>query len=846
MKMSLDMLRLALRFACREMRGGLRGFYIFFCCIVLGVAAMAGVSGISTMIGEEFNAQGQVILGGDIRISMMQGEPTDEEYDFFTRHGRVANSIWMRSMARRVDDSRQTIIELKAIDQAYPLYGRLKTLPEGNYEALFTLKSGRYGVVVAPSLLEKLELKLGDLVEIGDRQFDIRAVVEDEPDLLSEGLQLGLRVFMAQEAVLGSSLMQAGSLAARTYKIALFDGDVTDFSTRLKQEFPQSQWNVRTSANAAPTLEVNIKRFLQFLTLIGLTALIVGGTGIAGAVHAYLERKREVIAIFKSLGASGHFVVMLYLCQIMIVSLMAVLVGLGFAALMPLVVMKILQQFLPMMGQAGFYPSSLLIGAGFALMITIGFALIPLARSCELNVTSLFRNWDGKAKRPVQLSYRLIAACILVATAGAAVLVGHDRRLGLVFIVSIAGIFLILKLLVLLIKFLAKRFSHQKSVVLRLASGNIYRPGSLTGAVVHALGLGLTLLVTLATIDGNLRNQLTTTVMEEAPTFFFLDVPALRGDEFRAFIKGQEPHARLNMMPILRARIVSLNGVAAEVAPIDEEGRWVLRGDRNVGFSATLPDEAILHRGDWWPQDYDGPPLVSFSAREAQRLRLNIDDTISVNVLGRIIEARIANLREVDWDTMKMNFVMIFSPNTFAGAPYSFLATLNMPADERREADLTTQLGRDFPAITVLPMRNMIENARNLTDQIGLGVRASASIVLLASILVLAGALSASNRNRSHDAVVLKILGATRRRLACAFVLEYTILGITTAIFAFVTGGLAGVVVARLRMNLSQATLLPETALVVLALALIFSVGLGLIGTWRILGQKPSRWLREL
>jgi len=839
-------LKLALCFACREMRGGLRGFYIFFCCIVLGVTAMAGVSGISHMIGDEFDAQGQVILGGDVRISITQGEPTAQEMAFLTRHGRVASSIWMRSMARRVDDSRQAMIELKAVDDAYPLYGTFKTAPMGDYATLFAQKAGHHGVVVAPSLLQKLELELGDLIEIGDRQFQIRAVVDNESDLLSEGLQLGLRVFMAREALIDSSLMQEGSLYARVYKLALFEGDVSSFNTRLKETFPQNSWNVRTSTNAAPSLEVNVKRFLQFLTLVGLTSLIVGGTGVAGAVHAYLERKSEVIAIFKSLGASGHFVVVLYLCQIMIIALMAVLVGLIFAALMPFIVMQILQQFLPMIGHARIYPSSLLMGTGFALMTTIGFALMPLARARDLNVTSLFRHLESDGKAQTRLIYRLIAVFILTVTAGSAVLVGHDKRLGLIFIVSIAGIFLILNMLVWLIKFLAKRFSHQKSVALRLALGNIYRPGSLTGAVVHALGLGLTLLVTLATIDGNLRNQLTTTVMIEAPTFFFFDVPGARGDEFRAFIHQEEPEARLALMPTLRARIIALKGVDAEEARIDEEGRWVLRGDRNVGFSATLPDESILQKGDWWPQDYDGPPLVSFSAREAQRLHLDIGDTIRVNVLGREIEARIANLREVDWDTMKMNFVMIFSPNTFAGAPYSFLATLAMPTDEQREADLTTQLGRHFPAVTVLPMRTLLENARDLTDQIGLGVRASASIVLLSSILVLAGALSASNRNRSHDAVVLKILGATRRMLTRAFVLEYAILGIITAAFAFVVGGGAGTLVARLRMNLTHATLLPETALVVLALALIFSVGLGLVGTWRILGHKPSRWLREL
>jgi len=841
-----------MRFASREMRAGLRGFIIFFCCILLGVVAIAGVSGISSMIEDEFSLQGRTLLGGDLRITMMQDRANDAEIAAFTAQGRVATSIWMRSMMRTVENetaSRQQLVEIKAIDDIYPLYGRFETMPTADFDTLFAAQDGVFGVVLASSLLQRLEVNIGDRVEIGNQVFAIRGVVVNESDLLSEGLQLGLRVFMARDALAASDLLQQGSLYAEIYKIAMpttSDAELTKFSEQLKQNFPSKSWNIRVRSQAAPALEVNIKRFLQFLTLVGLTALIVGGTGVAQAVNTYLDKKREVIAIFKTLGASGSFVSMLYLSQIMMISLLSIIIGLGVAAFMPALLKQILQSFLPMSEGFVFYPASLLKGAAFACLSVLAFALIPLGRASNIHVSGLFRSSTIKNLAKTPIIYRLVSIFLLFLIAGGAIGLRGDHRLAVIFVAAMAGVFLVLKLLDMLIEALARRFSHSRFLMLRLALGNICSPGSLTAALVRALGLSLTLLVALTSLDGNLRKQLSAATLEQAPAFFFLDLANTQEQEFRHSLAQLAPEGQVQMMPILRARITQLNNIPVEQVSINEDGRWVLRGDRNVGFSHMLPEEAILTKGTWWEQDYSGPPLVSFSAREAKYLNLDIGDVISVNVLGRTIEARIANLRTVDWDSMKMNFVMIFSPNSFAGAPYSYLATLTLAPDAQREAQIAAQLGRTFPAMTIISTRSILDDARNLVDQIGQAVRASAAIVLLASILVLAGALSAGNERRAHMAVILKILGARRRTLIGAFVFEYAILGVVTAIFAFLAGSAAGIGVAKFRMNLSDPVLMPENAVMVLLVALCLSVGLGLIGTWRVLGQRPARALREL
>ncbi|MBZ9656486.1 ABC transporter permease [Phyllobacterium lublinensis] len=843
-------LRLALRFALREMRSGLSGFYIFLACIALGVAAIGGVNSVANSVTAGISTQGQAILGGDMRFQLNQREVTPDERAFLDGKGRVAVSANMRSMARLPDGSDQSLVEVKAVDDVYPLFGTLQTAPVLDHDALFLEKDGAFGAAVAQIFLDRLNLKIGDRVLLGTATFQLRSVINNEPDLLSDGFGFAPRFMVSLEGLAAAGLVQPGSLVDHNYKVALPDGasdaDIAALRDEAQREFPEAGWSMRSRTNAAPSLSANIERFSQFLTLVGLTALIVGGVGVANAVRAYLDGKRGVIATFKSLGAPGWFVIAVYLIQIVIIALIGILIGLVVAAIIPYAAGYALQDILPIAGKGGFYPGALAWAALFGLLTTLAFAILPLGRARDVPATALFREQGFEQRGWPKAFYVIVAAALIAVLCLLAVFFAYDRRIAVIFIGAVAFSFVVLRAVSGLVQWAARRAPRVRSTALRLAIGNIHRPGALTPSVVLSLGLGLTLLVTLALIDGSLRRQLAGNLPERAPNFFFVDIQSKQVDQFRDLVQKAAPNGKIVSAPMLRGRIVAFNGTGVDKLTIPPEGAWVLRGDRGITYAKNVPENSELTSGSWWPADYAGEPLVSFSAEEAGNLDLKIGDTVTVNVLGRNVTARIANFRQLQWESLAINFVMVFSPNTFAGAPHAWLATLtDTSSTPQQEATVMRDVTRAFPAVTSVRVKDAITIANELVGQLAVAIRAAASVALIASILVLGGALAAGNRARVHDAVVLKTLGATRRTLIRAFTLEYMLLGLATAAFALFAGSLAAWYVI-VRVMTLPASFQPDVAVMTVITALVLTVGFGLAGTWRILGQKAAPVLRNL
>ncbi|MGR4846362.1 ABC transporter permease [Rhizobium sp. LARHSG275] len=838
---------LAFRLALRELRGGIRGFYIFLACIALGTGAIAAVNSVSQSITDTIASQGQELLAGDVRFELNNREATPQEIGFLEGLGTLSVSTGLRSMARKPDGSDQALVEVKAVDEAYPLYGKFVAEPDYPLAALLSSQSGTYGAVAAPLLLDRLGLAVGDELLLGNVKLSITGTVKTEPDALSEGFGFAPRLLVSRQALQASGLIQTGSLVEHAYKIRLNDkGAMSGIQARASKEFPAAGWAIRTSDRAAPSLTENITRFSQFLTLVGLTALIVGGVGVANAVRAFLDSKRTTIATFKCLGAPAQVVVLIYLFQIAIIALGGILIGLVIGALSPIFAAQFLAQFLPVSTAPTLYPGALLLATLFGILTTLAFAILPLGHAREVPATALFREQGFEARRLPSWPYILLAALFMAGLAGLAILTAYDRFIAVVFVGAIVFAFVVLRLVAALIAWLARRSPRVNSPALRLAIGNIHRPGALTPSVVLSLGLGLALLVTLTLIDGNLRRQLTDRMNEGAPNFFFVDIQSAEVDAFRDLVQAQAPQGKLVEVPMLRGRIIAFNGEDVTKMNVPAAGRWVLNGDRGITYAETLPENAALTEGKWWDKDYSGEPLVSFSSEEAHELGLKIGDTVTVNVLGRNITAKIASLRRVEWESLSINFVMVFSPNTFRGAPHAWLATLTDPSSTPAEdAAILKSVTNTYPTITSVRVKDAIDIVNQLVAQLATAIRAAASVALIASILVLAGALAAGNRARTHDAVVLKTLGATRAMLIRAFSYEYLILGLATAIFALIAGGVAAwFIVARI-MRLPS-TFLPDVAGLTLVTALILTVGIGLIGTWRILGQKAAPVLREL
>ncbi|ESZ37445.1 MULTISPECIES: ABC transporter permease [unclassified Mesorhizobium] len=843
-------LKLAFRFSLREMRGGLSGFLIFLACIALGVAAIGGVNSVAQAITAGVADQGQTLLGGDLRFQLNQRDATPAESTFLDRLGTVSHSANMRSMARLDDGSDQALVEAKAVDDAYPLYGALETAPQLGREDLFGEKSGVFGAAAPDLLFDRLNVEIGDRLKVGSATFELRARLVSEPDAVSDGFGFAPRLMVSMQGLAASGLIQPGSLVENAYKVRLPAGaseaDLKAIQDRAASDFPEAGWSIRTRSNAAPALSSNIERFSQFLTLVGLTALVVGGVGVANAVRAYLDGKRGVIATFKSLGASGGFVFTVYLVQILMIAGLGIALGLILGAAMPFAASAALQSVIPVPAKGGFYPGALALAALFGLLVTLAFALLPLGRARDVPATALFREMGFEGRGFPRLPYLATAVGIALALAALAILFSGDRRIALIFVGATVFAFLVLRLVGALVQWVARKSPRVRSVALRLAIGNIHRPGALTPSVVLSLGLGLTLLVTLALIDGNLRQQISGSLPERAPNFFFVDIQNSEVDAFSTLIGKEAPKGTLVKVPMLRGRVMALNGVSVDKANVPSEGAWVLRGDRGLTYDAKQPANATLTEGIWWSENYSGEPLVSFSNDEGKALGLKLGDTVTVNVLGRNVTARIANFREVQWETMGINFVMVFSPNTFAGAPHGWLATLTeKDATAAEDARLLNAVTRAFPAVTTVRVKDALDVVNRLVGQLGTAIRVAAGVALIASVLVLAGALAAGNRARIHDAVVLKTLGATRRTLIAAFSLEYMLIGLATAVFALAAGGIAAwYIVARIMTLPSH--FMPEVAVATLVFALVITVGIGLAGTWRVLGHKAAPVLRDL
>jgi putative ABC transport system permease protein len=549
----------------------------------------------------------------------------------------------------------------------------------------------------------------------------------------------------------------------------------------------------------------------------------------------------------KALGATGGRVFAVYLSQVLVLALIGALAGLGIGAALPFLIAWTLGAVIPLPMQPALYPDELLLALLYGLLTAFAFALWPLGRAHDVPVSALFR--DQVAAQRTWPRRRYIVAVVLagLVLAGVAVFLAYDRRIAAIFVGAAAVVFVALRLVAALLMWGARRLPHKGTALVRLAIANIHRPGALTPTVVLSLGLGLALLVTLVQIDGNLRRQFTAALPERAPSFYFTDIPTAEAERFDAFIHAAAPGAELERVPMLRGRIVSAKEVKAEDLKPAPDAAWVLQSDRGLTYTSEIPAGSRLVEGQWWAPDYDGPPLVSFEKKIADGLGLKIGDAVTVNVLGRNITARIGNMRTVEWESLGINFVLVYSPGAFRGAPHTHIATLTYPhgSTVEEEDKLLKAAAEAFPTVTTVRVKDAIEAVAKVVSNLALGIRGASLVTLLAAVLVLGGALAAGHRNRVYDAVVLKTLGATRARLLGAYALEYLVLGLATAIFGVAAGSIAAFLVVTRVMNLTFVWL-PGVALAAALGALVFTVALGLLGTFTALGQKPAPVLRNL
>jgi len=845
---------LPIRYALRELRSGLNGFYVFIACIALGVMAIAGVGSVAASLGDGLAREGRTLLGGDAAFSLVQREAKPEEIAYLRSRGDVSTAGMMRAMARTAD-GQFALVELKAVDSAYPMLGEVALDPKMPMADLLAPQQGASGVIFGAAadatFLARLDLKIGDSVTIGGATFQIRSVVGSEPDKLAGSIGFGPRFLVSEAGLRATGLLQPGSLMRWVYRVKLPDDAANDtaanaLAENVRANLPHAGWEIRTRGNASPQLERTISRFSQFLTLVGLAALLVGGVGVANAVKSHIDRRQDVIAAFKALGATGRDVFTIYLTQVVVLAVIGSIIGLAAGAALPFVIVAAFGKLLPLPVVAALHPGELALSFIYGLLTALAFGLWPLGRVHDVPVAALFRETITHEGRRPRWRYLVLMAVVIALLIAVVIGLSFDKLVAAVFVISSVAVFALLRGVAAGLMALARRLPRSRMTMLRLAIANIYRPGALTPSVVMSLGLGLAVLVTITQIDGNLRRQFMAALPEHAPSFYFIDIPSTDADRFSAFLKQAAPQSTVEDVPMLRGRIVAARGVPAEDLKPSTDAEWVLQSDRGLTYTNEIPKGSKVVEGKWWDAHYDGPPLVSLEKKIADGLKLSVGDTIVVNVLGRDISATISNMRSVDWQGLGINFVLVFSPNAFKGAPHTHIATLTEahpnPADDAR---IVKSVAGEFPTVTSVQVREALETIGAVVTNLVLAIRGASAVTLISAILVLGGALAAGHRHRVYDAVILKTLGATRARLLGAYALEYLMIGFATAVFGVITGSIAAWLIVTRLMTLGfiwQA----GSAAGVAAASLVVTVGLGLAGTLLALNQKPATVLRNL
>jgi putative ABC transport system permease protein len=835
--------RLLFTLARRELRGGVAGLRIVLACLALGVAAIAAVGTLREGVQRGLAADGSRILGGDVAIlGGSQKLPDSLRAWLHARGARTSDVVTMRTMLVAPSGDRQ-LVELKAVDRAWPLLGEAALSPPAPVGTALAEAGGRFGLAAEPIVLDRLGLKPGDSVRVGNALFRLAGALTTEPDRVASPALLGARALVSLAALPATGLIQPGSIVEYQLRAVLAPGQsVAATIAAIRAAFPDTGWRIRDAAQAAPGVHQFVDRTSLFLTLVGLTSLLVGGIGVANGVRAWLDARARTIATLRCLGASPRLVFALCLVQVMALSGLGVAVGVAVGAALPALAVRVLGDVLPVAPEMGVFWRPLALAACYGLLVAASFALWPLGRAMRIPGAALFRDAllpvPAAVSRPLLAANAVLVACLVALT----VTTAEDRRFALWFCAAAGATLALFRAGGWGLMRAAAAAPRARAPWARLGLANLHRPGSTTPLMLMSVGLGLSTLAAVALIEGNLRAQIADQMPANAPSFFFVDIQNDQLPRFAQLMNDTPGVSDVQEVPSLRARLVAVNGVPADQVKATPDTAWALRGDRGLTYAATPPPGTRLVAGSWWPADYRGPPLVSFDAGLARGWGVHVGDTIRVNVLGRDIDLKVASLRDIAWRTLGINFAMVASPGLLASAPHTHIATVR--ADVSVQGRLLRAVTDALPNVTGILVADVLKAVGDLLGRIGSALVATGSITLAAGALVMAGAVAAGQRRRIREAVILKSVGATRAQIRAAWLVEFGVLGACAGVIAGVVGTAASYGVVRFVMG-TEWSLLPETLAATVLGCVVLMLGLGFAGTEAALRARAAPFLRN-
>jgi putative ABC transport system permease protein len=832
--------------AWRQARGAWRHFAVLFACVVLGVAALVAVGSLAAGVERTLGREAKALAGGDVEVRSARPLPpaAGEILDGLRREGAAVAAVRETvGMARVPATGATSLVEVKAVDAGYPLYGRLEIVPAAPPASL--LDGG--GAIVHRELLERLGLALGDTLSLGAATVVVRGVLEREPDRPATLFSLGPRVLVAAETLDRAALVRAGSRVRHRALVRLPEGVPPARALgALERVLEDPSIRLASFDEAQPGLRRFFAQMTTYLGLVGLASLLVGGIGVGSSVATFLRRQRETIAILKAVGAASRDLLGTYLLQTLVVGVLGSVAGAALGLALQPAVTAVLRNLLPFTLEPVRDPGTLARGVAMGVLATLLCALWPLLEVRAVRPALLLRRaveTGAAPPRPWAAALPVVAGLAALALWQAGSL-----KVGAIFLGASAVALLALAVLARVVVAAARRAPPLPWPAWRRGVASLRRPGGEPARVVVALGAGVMLLVAVALLQASLGRHLDHERRREAPSFFFVDV---QPDQREAFVRvvAEAGGAVPALTPVVRARLAALDGVPITREAVEarrargEERTWLFTREYALTWAGAAPPDTELTRGRWWSAaEGEARALVSVEEDAARHLGLDVGSRLTVEVQGVPVEAEVLSLRKVDWQAISTNFFMIFSPAALADAPASWVAAARVPRPV--EAGVQRAVASTFPNVTAVPVRDVLQRATDLLGELATAVRLIAVFTVATGLVVMAGALTATRYQRLYESVVLRTLGATRGAVARAFAVEYACLGATAGLGGTGLAAVLAWVVLRFLLH-APWTFEPRAMLAGVATSVVLAVGVGFLATFRLLGQKPLPVLRR-
>lgn len=832
--------------AMRELSGGLKGFWVYLACIALGVFAVSASGVLTRGFSVGLDGQSRVLLGGDASFSVRNRRAYDEERDWIAELGTLSESVTLNVMGDAGVARRQ--VDLRAVDNNHPLIGApILTGGDADIQSAIEFRDGKWGAAVSPSVLELFKLEIGDDIQLGEDTYQIRAQLDQESDGLGTPGTFSPAATISLSALEQAERLRTGEFFRVRYRVVFDDPSIENRIEELAEEqFGQDSLRYRGPENAVDDLKELLGMLDSFLVIIGISALIAGGVGVAQASSAFLEGRYGSIAAFKSLGASSGTIRTAYLIQLGMIATIGAVIGATLGGLTPVLLDTLYGNQIPLPNVLAFYPVPLLQAILLGLLAAAMFAFPALGRARATKPAALFRTIGGSGQaRPPMLEMGL-ATLSGIGLFALAIFTSDNGLVTALFLVVSGVAWGLLKLLGYVMRFAAKQFSKSQSGLRRLMFSNLGGPGSLAPNIAPALGLGLGLLVTVVATQANIQRQISQTAVANLPALFFSQIPDSKGKAFDEKISSFgidiEDTDTYRRFPIIQGRIKAIKGVDAEEAEIGDGHDWAVRQEVAMPYVAKEPEEQTLVSGAWWPEDYDGPLLASIEDDLAQGLGVGVGDELDLSIFGRDFTATVASTRKIDWGAFGTNTSFILSPGTLEDANPPNLAISQATVDQ--EGQIITGIADEFPEVVVFQTRDTLQTVSKLLGGVGLAVNIVAAIVLFAGLLVLFGSFAAMARARRAEAALLKTLGATRGTILGLYASEFAIVAGVTALICSASAIYASRLLVLMQFKASFWHMpWAETFGVVGATIFVSAIGGAFVGI-ATLAHPPARVLR--